>query len=481
MDSAIDAITRVYDTEIDRIQGIIDGLKDANDECERTIALEKAKYELERAYSQRVKKIYTEEKGYIYELDYDKVRDAQKTYDDAELDVKTNELQKQIDTLEEFKQKWQDIQDAYQKSIDEMNATALLGSEYQKLILNNNIVDIENFKNRYLKIQSQINDNEELIKSFEEKKDYYEKLKDQWSSISDEYSNSVDDMYAKQLLGADWESQVLSGRIDTLDDFRNKYNDIQKAISDMAWQSANAQISALNAIKAAEENVSQTSGGTGGSGGSSGGGGGFTPIQNQKAYHVLHLVGGYSTSGEASSKISSFNGKGVYKYKDGKWYVYKEEDYSNLSFGSKSEADDYIKKHLSPAGRFLVKYYHDGLENGLVDFSKKDSNFDLVQKYGLKKYEVPAILKQGEAVMNQEQIKNLGEALRSIPTAATLRTVPDYTKMLSSLKTNNNPVMVTQSVNITLPNVTNNSGYENLTRELNRLKLDAYQFANRRN
>ena len=288
-------------------------------------------------------------------------------------------------------------------------------------------------------------------------------------------------MYAKQLLGADWESQVLSGRIDTLDDFRNKYNDIQKAISDMAWQSANAQISALNAIKAAEENVSQTSGGTGGSGGSSGGGGGFTPIQNQKAYHVLHLVGGYSTSGEASSKISSFNGKGVYKYKDGKWYVYKEEDYSNLSFGSKSEADDYIKKHLSPAGRFLVKYYHDGLENGLVDFSKKDSNFDLVQKYGLKKYEVPAILKQGEAVMNQEQIKNLGEALKSIPTAATLRTVPDYTKMLSSLKTNNNPVMVTQSVNITLPNVTNNSGYENLTRELNRLKLDAYQFANRRN
>lgn len=180
-------------------------------------------------------------------------------------------------------------------------------------------------------------------------------------------------------------------------------------------------------------------------------------------------------------KISSFNGKGVYKYKDGKWYVYKEEDYSNLSFGSKSEADDYIKKHLSPAGKFLVKYYHNGLENGLVDFSKKDSNFDLVQKYGLKKYEVPAILKQGEAVMNQEQIKNLGEALRAIPTAATLYTTPDYTKMLSSLKTNNTPVMVTQSVNITLPNVTNNSGYENLTRELNRLKLDAYQFANRRN
>ena len=103
MDSAIDAITKVYDTEIDRIQGIIDGLKEANDERERTLALEQAKYELEKAYSQRVKKIYTEGKGYIYEVDYDAIKDAKKSYDNAELDVKTDELQKQIDTLEEFR------------------------------------------------------------------------------------------------------------------------------------------------------------------------------------------------------------------------------------------------------------------------------------------------------------------------------------------------------------------------------------------
>lgn len=57
MDSALDAIDRVYDNEIDRIQAIIDGLKDANDERDRTLALEKAKYELEKAYSQRIKKV----------------------------------------------------------------------------------------------------------------------------------------------------------------------------------------------------------------------------------------------------------------------------------------------------------------------------------------------------------------------------------------------------------------------------------------
>lgn len=270
MDSAIDAITKVYDTEIDRIQGIIDGLKEANDERERTLALEQAKYELEKAYSQRVKKIYTEGKGYIYEVDYDAIKDAKKSYDNAELDVKTDELQKQIDTLEEFKKKWQDVQNAYQENIDNMNATALLGSEYQKLVLNNNILDIENFKTKYLKIQSQINDNEQLIKSYEEKVEYYTKLKEQWQSLTDEYSNSVDDMYAKMLLGQSWEADVLNGRLSTLNDFRNQYNDIQKSISDMAWQSANAQISALNAVKAAEATKAQTSGGSNGYSGSSG-------------------------------------------------------------------------------------------------------------------------------------------------------------------------------------------------------------------
>lgn len=291
------------------------------------------------------------------------------------------------------------------------------------MILQNRTQDIEAFKDKYLEIQSKIDDNKSLIDSYQEKVDYYNKLKDQWNEISSAYEKEQQRMYAAQILGANWEKDVLDGRLDVLSQFRDQYLEIQRQMTQAALDGARAR------------NDAAASGGTGGSGGSSGGGGGSTPIQNQQAYHVLHLVGGYSTSGEASSKISSFNGKGVYKYKDGKWYVYKEEDYSNLSFGSKSEADDYIKKHLSPAGKFLVKYYHNGLENGLVDFSKKDSNFDLVQKYGLKKYEVPAILKQGEAVMNQEQIKNLGEALRAIPTAATLYTTPDYTKMLSSLKT----------------------------------------------
>ena len=477
-DSILSVVDDVYQKEIDKLneqkdllQDKIDALNDQNDALDLQYRKEQALYALRKAQEQRTKKIFNG-KEFIYDTDKEAIRDAQKNLQDIEneeiikkLEDEQDALDKSIEELEKYRDLWAEIADAYKKNTNEMLAIQLWGKDYENLILQNRIQDINGFKDNYLRIQSQITDNEKEIKSLEEKKEIYQQLKDQWNSISSEYENQMNRQYAAQLLGANWEQDVLNGRLDVLNNFRNQYIAIQQAIADAAWQSAQAQIQAAQAAQ---------------SGGSGGGGGGSTPIQNQQAYHVLHLVGGYSTSGEASSKISSFNGKGVYKYKDGKWYVYKEEDYSNLSFGSESEADDYIKKHLSPAGRFLIKYYHNGLEIGLVDFSKKDSNFDLVQKYGLKKYEVPAILKQGEAVMNQEQIKNLGEALRAIPTAATLYTTPDYTKMLSSLKTNNTPVMVTQSVDITLPNVTNNSGYENLTRELNRLKLDAYQFVNKR-
>lgn len=483
-DSILSAVDQVYQDEIDRLneqkdllQDKIDAINDENDALELQRKKQEALIALDKVRQQRNVKIYAEGRGYFYDIDQDAYKDAQQNLQDIKneevikkLEDEQDALDDSIELLEKYRDLWNDIADAYKKKTNEALAVALWGENYEKLILQNRTQDIEAFKDKYLEIQSKIDDNKSLIDSYQEKVDYYNKLKEQWNEISSAYEKEQQRMYAAQILGANWEKDVLDGRLDVLNQFRDQYLEIQRQMTQAALDGARARNDAV---------ASEGSG----SGGSSGGGGSApsTPVQNQQAYHVLHLVGGYSTSGEASSKISSFNGKGVYKYKDGKWYVYKEEDYSNLSFGSKSEADDYIKKHLSPAGRFLVKYYHNGLENGLVDFNKKDSNFDLVQKYGLKKYEVPAILKQGEAVMNQEQIKNLGEALRSIPTAATLYTTPDYTNMMSSLKANNTPVMVTQSVNITLPNVTNNSGYENLTRELNRLKLDAYQFANRRN
>lgn len=386
-DKILSAVSNVYDKEIDRLneqkdllQDQIDALNDKNDALDLQYRKEQALYALQKAQQQRTRKLYVEGKGYIYDTDNEAIRDAQKDLDDITNEELINSLQKEqdkiqesIDILEKYKEKWNEIPDAWDKAVSEQLAIELWGQEYEKLILLNRTSDIENFKTKYLKIQSQINDNEELIKSYEEKVDYYNKLKDQWSSLTDEYSNSVDDMYAKMLLGQSWESDVLNGRLSTLNDFRNQYNDIQKSISDMAWQSANAQISALNAVKAAEATKAQTSGGSNGYSGSSGNVSSVSkPSQPKKDtvqhYWIYRTLGTFNTNGQASSKIGMLGGDGVISV-GGKYLVVKWKK----GYVTRGEASSNIVNY---GGNGVYKRYASGTDNGQKGFNLLSENGD---------------------------------------------------------------------------------------------------------
>lgn len=386
-DKILSAVSNVYDKEIDRLneqkdllQDQIDALNDKNDALDLQYRKEQALYALQKAQQQRTRKLYVEGKGYIYDTDNEAIRDAQKDLDDITNEELINSLQKEqdkiqesIDILDKYKEKWNEIPDAWDKAVSEQLAIELWGQEYEKLILLNRTSDIENFKTKYLKIQSQINDNEELIKSYEEKVDYYNKLKDQWSSLTDEYSNSVDDMYAKMLLGQSWESDVLNGRLSTLNDFRNQYNDIQKSISDMAWQSANAQISALNAVKAAEATKAQTSGGSNGYSGSSGNVSSVSkPSQPKKDtvqhYWIYRTLGTFNTNGQASSKIGMLGGDGVISV-GGKYLVVKWKK----GYMTRGEASSNIVNY---GGNGVYKRYASGTDNGQKGFNLLSENGD---------------------------------------------------------------------------------------------------------
>lgn len=386
-DKILSAVSNVYDKEIDRLneqkdllQDQIDALNDKKDALDLQYRKEQALYALQKAQQQRTRKLYVEGKGYIYDTDNEAIRDAQKDLDDITNEELINSLQKEqdkiqesIDILDKYKEKWNEIPDAWDKAVSEQLAIELWGQEYEKLILLNRTSDIENFKTKYLKIQSQINDNEELIKSYEEKVDYYNKLKDQWSSLTDEYSNSVDDMYAKMLLGQSWESDVLNGRLSTLNDFRNQYNDIQKSISDMAWQSANAQISALNAVKAAEATKAQTSGGSNGYSGSSGNVSSVSkPSQPKKDtvqhYWIYRTLGTFNTNGQASSKIGMLGGDGVISV-GGKYLVVKWKK----GYVTRGEASSNIVNY---GGNGVYKRYASGTDNGQKGFNLLSENGD---------------------------------------------------------------------------------------------------------
>lgn len=414
MDSALDAIDRVYDKEIDRIQAIIDGLKDANDERDRTLALEKAKYELEKAYNSRLKKLYVEGRGYIYDVDYDAIKDAQSSYDDAELDLKTSELQKQIDALNDFKSKWADVKNAYQNNIDEMNATALLGHDFQQTILNNNILDVENFKNQYVGIQQQINSNEALINSYNEKIEYYNALKEQWQSITSEYENQQGELLAQQYFGADWEAGVLNGRISMLNDFKNDYISIQQAIANAAWASANEQI---RAAKEAEKAASGTEGGAGTIGGNdtSGTVGGYKYTQddvNKMAY-----------AGAPSSVINAIN----------------KQQGSNLSVGSGSSRNyNTEKKKAAYGSTSKIKRYASG---GVVKINPDDLLADLAKQHGEDGF---IMARNGERVLTPNQNASFEKFVDLITgmNVTPQMFMPDFTRFATGNSTDNSSVIV---------------------------------------
>lgn len=423
MDSALSAVDKVYDTEIDRIQAIIDGLKDANDERDRALALEKAKYQLEKAYNNRIIKQYIEGKGYVYTVDFEAIRDAQKSYDDAELDLKTSELSKQVSELEKFKAQWDSVKDAYQDNIDSMNAIALLGSEYQKLILNNNILDIENFKNQYVGIQQQINSNEELIKSYEEKKNYYDKLKSEWSALSDEYENKQNEMLASQVLGSNWENDVLNGRLSTLDGFRTQYISVQQAIADAQWQSANEQIKALQAlanaawasaneqINAAKEAQKAASGSTG-SAGSVG-----------SAYNVSGMI----SAGAPTSVINKITGN----KSNTSAAATADQRKNNSNIIMSNEQKKTIAASKKRANN--IRKYANG---GVVKINPDDLLTGLAKQHGEDGF---AMVQDGERILTQQQTASFDRFVDLITgmNVTPQMLMPDFMKTAQAVTNNN--------------------------------------------
>lgn len=219
-----EAIEESYNLQIEEIQKKIDALRDENDEIDKNMALQKAQYNLARAQNQRTKLMYSEARGFYYEADLKGVHDAQEEVRKAQLDKTIFDLEKQIKVL----------QDQMKKETDEIDKQIKALNEYAEA----------------------------------------------WAEVSSKLQNAIEDQRAAQILGQDWEKQILDQRLDTLQNFTNQYVALQQAQKD-----------AYLAARQAEANAALSGGGStvasGVKGGGSGGGGGDdngknkTPIVTQ--------------------------------------------------------------------------------------------------------------------------------------------------------------------------------------------------------
>lgn len=530
-DSILSAIQKVYDDEIkkankkkDSIQDIIDAMSDENDEYERQKKLQEAIYNLNKANSQKTKYLLKDGQ-FVYSTDNSAIRDAQDSLHDAQYDVDVANLKKQqddidnyIDTLNEFKDKWNEISDAFSEAQDTMNLKQYLGSEYQRIILSNNLADIENFKNQYVAIESQINSNEQLKTSYEEKVDYYNNLKQQWEDCTSKYDDEKNKLYASQILGANWEAEVLSGRQQTLANFTSEYEKLCQRQADATVNAYNTEVQAAKNAAAGIASVSSSVVGSGGgssSGGSSGGSSSSThkvtydknnnpnkPALKSNDYWTYEKLSkkGYFTSGQASSHISDYASKGANGFTQigNKYFIVKWIANAGSPANASKAKNKLEKDHPKKIGKYgYAKRYHKGLELGKIEALPKDKAFDLVQDVGingLKADEVPIIAKKREAVITEEQIENLAKTLHLVPvqneimekmSKISLGDLPintpkmnfDTSKVGQNVTKNNFAPSVT--LNLNCPNVSSVSDAKAITnvvdKQLNKFANDFYQ------
>ena len=415
----IDQIKEKYQTEIDYLDTVIDyyekqkeALQDANTQRELQLALQKALYDLEKAQTQRSRKIYADNHGYIYRADGDAIRDAQDNLNKAKLDIQINEIDKAI-------KKVQEQQDALKKAMDkEVEA------------INKIIENLEAYKEK-------------------------------WSSIAKEYEEKQNEMIAQQMLGADIEKEILAGRLDVLEDFKNKYLAIQQAIKD-----ANA-----NAAQAALNEANKPS--TGGSGSGSGNGTKITttpksPLVSDTEKKRIQEENKKKNKKKKQRLTGGGTKKLVVRYANGTKNA--EPGYHEIA----ENGDELIRDNYGNA--YIAKGHQlHNFEGGETVYDAGDTK-ELLGGRLVPIESMPGI---------SESLKNL-MAYANTPDASQLRiqpNIPDYNilKSVDSKSSTNSQVYVTQNVNVTLPNVTNEAGFNNFKKELDRLKLDAYQFANKRN
>ena len=78
----------------------------------------------------------------------------------------------------------------------------------------------------------------------------------------------------------------------------------------------------------------------------------------------------------------------------------------------------------------------------------------------------------------EEQIRQIFPNFHNlVPETSFMFQPPKYNE---SVKTHVDPVPVVQHINLTLPNVTNNSGYERVAKELRQMQVNAIQEAHKR-
>ena len=275
-DGALSAIDRYYEKQIEKLEEQKDALNGNNKEVEASINLEKRQQELLEARSRKTIGLYQKGKGIGYVTDNSAIKTAEENLAEAQRQKDEADIDAQIDKLKEYQSLWAEIPSVKEKAEQDSQMIQLLGAEWESILLEGRIQNITAFKDQYVGLQQQIDNNESMIASYEEKIAYYESLKTEWDNLLNKYT---EDTYTQLLIGAfgnDFENELLNGRTGRWTQFAEDYYNIQVQLKEVTDQieslakrmeeyasriesAANSAVNAVKKLKEAESSVSSSS------------------------------------------------------------------------------------------------------------------------------------------------------------------------------------------------------------------------------
>lgn len=320
----------VASTVTSYINDYIDSLQDQNDELEKQISLQEKLEALDKAKTQRNKRIYVEGVGFTWQADASEVSSAQEEYDSA---LREYDLDERIQELQDYAQAWEDATDAYQNAIDQNLANTILGTNWRSDALNMDYDSVYGFQRQYGDVLSELD--EDVYGSVAYQIKNLEGLQKEWGDSVDEANSTGTDYQSVLDLISTYESGSYSTRLSALSDFVSSAISQYQALANAATASANATTTVKSTV---------TSSGGSGSGHSGGisvddilnGVGGLGFKDGYNPYSGDSDSGGSSSSGSSSSGSSSSGssgGDGFGGYGDPSDYVTNWDDIKGYSNG----------------------------------------------------------------------------------------------------------------------------------------------------
>lgn len=248
LNEQLDAINEQRDTVENYYDDVIDAIEKMNEDTKESIELAEAYDALMNAMTQKTKKVYKEGLGWIWTTDAEAIKNAKQTYDDLvksattkeieeQKDKAVNSLEEQIEALQDYIDSWDKVFDKFDNEKNRNLADILLGENWSEMVSNLDPQIVDDFSDAYYELQKNLDETakqiEELNKQKEEEDEYWDKLiedlqnyKGEWADVANVYEEAQNALKAKQIMGANWEKEILDRRLDVLENFKNKYNAI---------------------------------------------------------------------------------------------------------------------------------------------------------------------------------------------------------------------------------------------------------------